>query len=466
MCLLYARGNFTDILPEDNEDMNELQEQRLRYLNRMMGPERFENDFVRHNELDYRRVGMAFGIDPDTAPGDNDTYVHIFRRVLQLQAARRHKLSQHNTLEDAARLLGDASKVLVITGAGISTSLGIPDFRSKGTGFYSKLQELGFSEPEEVFDIESFDYDPTTFYTLAGDILPSFSRYTPTHAFIKLLQDHNKLQTNYTQNIDNLERLAGVTSDRLIQCHGSFATATCRTCGHRVPGQDIFDDIRAKQVSYCKHCEQLINRAKTERARAQRPVKKRSSRSYDYSSSEGSSEDDDIPVPGVMKPDITFFGEDLPDTFFERFNSIDKIAADYILVIGTSMQVAPVAKMPDKIAMVGRNNVPCVYVGREPCRHIEFDIQLIGDCDTVCWALADKLGWGLDHEMVPEGINVKVERMDEGNGSWWRIKRADVEKAEEVDGDASVVHSDSSGAAARLPPDRSDMVAEPGTPKG
>jgi NAD-dependent histone deacetylase SIR2 len=104
-----------------------------------------------------------------------------------------------------------------------------------------------------------------------------------------------------------------------------------------------------------------------------------------------------------MKPDITFFGEDLPNTFFSRFNSLDSTTADLVVVIGTSMQVAPVAKMPDKLAQAGREDVPCIYIGREPCNHIEFDVQLIGDCDAVVWELARRAGWELRHEMIPVG---------------------------------------------------------------
>lgn len=172
--------------------------------------------------------------------------------------SKRAKLEHVNTIDDAASLLKTRSKILVITGAGISTSLGIPDFRSKDTGFYAKLKEMGMAEPEEVFDIFNFDYDPQTFYSLAGDILPAGKAYTPTHAFIRALQDQHRLQTNYTQNIDNLEGLAGITPDRLIQCHGSFATASCRKCKHQVPGDTIFASIRAKTVATCGECERKI----------------------------------------------------------------------------------------------------------------------------------------------------------------------------------------------------------------
>jgi NAD-dependent histone deacetylase SIR2 len=234
---------------------------------------------------------------------------------------------------------------MVITGAGISTSLGIPDFRSKTTGFYSKLQDMGYSEPEEVFDIVAFDEDPSIFYKLAADILPDLKHYSPTHAFIRLLQDKNKLQTNYTQNIDNLEELAGIDKNRLIQCHGSFATATCRKCKYKVKGTDIFPAIRAKRVARCKRC---ISNIATQEALGPK-VKKRkpTPRRTTHSDSDDEDEDDDIPQPGVMKPDITFFGEALPDHFFTRFTEQDVNTVDLVLVIGTSLKVAPVSDMPN-----------------------------------------------------------------------------------------------------------------------
>lgn len=125
-----------------------------------------------------------------------------------------------------------------------------------------------------------------------------------------------------------------------------------------------------------------------------------------------------------MKPDITFFGEDLPNDFFSRFNEQDCDTADLVVVIGTSMQVAPVAKMPDKLAQAGREDVPCIYIGREPCEHIEFDVQLIGDCDAVVWELARRAGWGLRHEMIPAGgLELVVERMEGEREGRWKVMR-------------------------------------------
>lgn len=184
----------------------------------------------------------------------------------------------------------------------ISTSLGIPDFRSKDTGLYSQLQHLGLSDPQEVFDIQLFREDPTIFYSVAKDILPSSKRYTPTHAFIRLLQDKGKLLTNFTQNIDNLERHAGILSEKLIQCHGSFATATCIECKHKVPCEKIYYDLKAGKVARCDNCIKVIREAKPglKRKRSSNGSSKsrKNRQSYEDSTDD---EDDDIAVAGVMK---------------------------------------------------------------------------------------------------------------------------------------------------------------------
>lgn len=184
----------------------------------------------------------------------------------------------------------------------ISTSLGIPDFRSKDTGLYSKLEHLGLSDPQEVFDIHVFREDPRIFFSIAKDILPTEKKYSPTHAFIKLLQDKGKLLTNYTQNIDNIEANAGVVREKIVQCHGSFATATCVKCQFKVPGDAIFSEIKEGSIPECSACQQRIA---AETLKPQGLKRKRSSngRQKDRKGFEDSSDEDEyeIPTPGVMK---------------------------------------------------------------------------------------------------------------------------------------------------------------------
>jgi NAD+-dependent protein deacetylase SIR2 len=132
---------------------------------------------------------------------------------------------------------------------------------------------MGLSDPQEVFDIHVFRDDPSIFYQVAKDILPDTTRFSPTHAFIELLQRKGKLLTNYTQNIDNLEFHAGIEKDKLVQCHGSFATATCVKCGHQVPGHEIFPDLRRGRVAKCDAC---IKRAEQANAALKRKRKRTS----------------------------------------------------------------------------------------------------------------------------------------------------------------------------------------------
>lgn len=192
--------------------------------------------------------------------------------------------------------------MVLILDSQISTSLGIPDFRSKDTGLYSQLEHLGLSDPQEVFDIHVFREDPRIFFSVAKDILPTEKKYSPTHAFIRLLQDKEKLLTNYTQNIDNIEANAGVLPDKIVQCHGSFATATCFKCQHKVAGDDIIEDIKKGVIPECSECQKNIA---SNFLKPQGMKRKRSSNGTqkDRRDQDSSDDDDDyeLPTPGVMK---------------------------------------------------------------------------------------------------------------------------------------------------------------------
>jgi NAD-dependent histone deacetylase SIR2 len=109
------------------------------------------------------------------------------------------------------------------TGAGISTSAGIPDFRSPETGLYANLARLNLPYAEAVFDISYFRDNPEPFYALAQELYPGTYRPTITHSFINLLYKKGLLLKLFTQNIDCLEREAGVPDDMIIEAHGSFA---------------------------------------------------------------------------------------------------------------------------------------------------------------------------------------------------------------------------------------------------
>ncbi|RJE19208.1 histone deacetylase [Aspergillus sclerotialis] len=373
-----------------------------------IGKAAFVEETIGRNTVTAKKLCTAFGVIPppffEGAP--DEAYHPLLAIAISREFSRRQKLPQYNTVEDAVKLMKESKNIIVLTGAGISTSLGIPDFRSKDTGLYAKLEHLGLSDPQEVFDIHVFREDPTIFYSIAKDILPTEKKYSPTHGFIRLLQDKGKLLTNYTQNIDNIEANAGIFPEKIVQCHGSFATATCVKCQYKVSGDEIFEDIKKGVVPECVSCKKLIAE---EALKPQGMKRKRSSNSVqkDRKDDDGDSDEDDyeIPTPG---PDITFFGEDLPDEFGHRLIHHDRERADLVIVIGTSLKVAPVAEVPGVLP----RDVPQIYISRTPVSHTGFDIDLLGDCDVVVSELCRRAGWDLKHDMIPSGESVEVESVE------------------------------------------------------
>ncbi|CAD6446654.1 fef2e5aa-ec31-4d9a-8383-4bed8bb878c8 [Sclerotinia trifoliorum] len=388
----------------DSENCTREEAQNYRRDLRRLGPREFCRVTVESNTITAKKLLTAFAIRPpsylDGQP--DEEYYQLLSYALRRELMKRLKLPDFNTVQDATNLIKNANKIIVITGAGISTSLGIPDFRS-ANGLYAKLGYLGLSDPQEVFNIDIFKRDPTIFFQIAKDILPSVLRFSPTHQFIKVLQDKGKLLTNYTQNIDGIESAAGILPEKIIQCHGSFATATCQQCDNQVKGTEVFPDIKAGNIPRCK-----VKGCKIPPPANQTLKRKRSSnggnKKRGRSNNDDENEADDIPQPGIMKPDITFFGEQLPDKFSDRLSKHDRDQVDLVITIGTSLKVAPVSEVVPYLP----SNVPQIQINRDPVSHVEFDIDLLGECDVVVSELCKALGWSLDHEMIPQNQEIEV----------------------------------------------------------
>lgn len=313
---------------------------------------------------------------------------HAVRLIKDLQKAinkvlcTRLRLSNFSTVDKFVERLKSAKRILVLTGAGVSTSLGIPDFRSS-EGFYSKIRHLGLDDPQDVFNYDIFMQDPSVFYNIAHMVLPPENIYSPLHSFIKMLQDKGKLLRNYTQNIDNLESYAGIRPEKLVQCHGSFATASCITCHWKLPGEKIFENIRNLELPLCPYCYQKrkeyfpnTGSSSTESSTMHSHMINTAMKSY-----------------GVLKPDITFFGEALPSKFHKTIRE-DVLKCDLLICIGTSLKVAPVSEIVNMLPA----HVPQVLINRDPVRHAEFDLNLLGFCDDVAASVAQKCGWDIPHE--------------------------------------------------------------------
>lgn len=254
----------------------------------------------------------------------------------------------------ACRLIksGQATRIVVLTGAGISTAAGIPDFRSPQTGLYDKLAPLGLPYPEAVFHISYFSHTPEPFYALAKARHPGNDNIKPTisHAFLALLARKKLLHVLFTQNIDGLEEEAGVPADRILAMHGNWKSQHCHKCNAHYPDELMKKAVHSGEVPYCL-------------------------------------------VPGcggAVKPDVVFFGQALPAEYNVREKEV--VEADLMLVMGTSLKVAPCSRLPRRV----KENVPRVLINRERAGdigHRDSDVCILGSCDDGVRQLAEALKW-------------------------------------------------------------------------
>ncbi|KAF2770410.1 NAD-dependent deacetylase sirtuin-2 [Teratosphaeria nubilosa] len=240
------------------------------------------------------------------------------------------------------------TKIVTLVGAGISTSAGIPDFRSPTTGLYANLARLDLPYPEAVFDLAYFRQRPEAFYTLARELYPGQFRPTITHSFLKLLQDKGLLWRHFTQNIDCLERVAGVEGERIVEAHGSFGAQACVECGGDFDGGEMRRCVERGVVPRCAGCG------------------------------------------GLVKPGIVFFGDALPEGFFESRGVVRE--ADLVVVMGTSLMVQPFAGLAEWV----REGVPRVLINRERVGGLGArgdDVLVLGECDEGVREVARACGW-------------------------------------------------------------------------
>ncbi|KAF9559068.1 NAD-dependent histone deacetylase sir2 [Mortierella alpina] len=340
---------------------------------------------------------------------ENDI-IRTFSERLRSVLRRRRRLQNVHSIEHVVELLKTSKRIMVLTGAGVSVSCGIPDFRSED-GIYSRLSEFELDDPQQMFDLEFFRERPEIFYSFAREIFPSNFIPSPSHYFIRLLEEQGSLLRNYTQNIDTLEQKAGI--QKVLQCHGSFATASCVRCGHQVQGDEIKDAIFKQEVAYCKVCRTATPPPKA------KPQKKAKARYSSSDEDDSDDNDDNDPNRALMKPDIVFFGEKLPPLFDQSLKE-DREKVDLLIVIGSSLKVAPVSDIMHQLP----NSVPQILINRTPNYHMEFDVQLLGNCDAIVAELCRMAGWELRHQKLPGGTsnvpNMDVHTNTDGSGTGGR----------------------------------------------
>jgi NAD-dependent deacetylase len=228
-----------------------------------------------------------------------------------------------------AALIREARSVVALTGAGISVPSGIPDFRSPGTGLWTNV------DPMEVAHIDAFQRDPERFWSFYGERFQALDDKQPNRAHVALatLERAGLLDAVITQNIDRLHRKAGTAN--LVEVHGSIDSSSCLVCGARFP----LAQVRERQAT------------------------------------------DAVGIPRCdcgkpLKPDVVLFGEYLP---FDALAQAQRLAAsaDVLLCVGSSLEVHPVAGLPD-LTLAGGGRLAIVTQGSTPLDRVA-SVRMRGD---------------------------------------------------------------------------------------
>lgn len=250
-------------------------------------------------------------------------------------------------------------KVTFMLGAGISTSAGIPDLKTPGTGIYANLHKLNLPSPEVVLADDFFVRYTKEFYMLAEQMFPGKFIPTDFHRLVRLFQDKGLLKRVYTQNVDTLERIAGIRDEFIVNAYGSFASNHCIECQAAMTTEEVGEFILAKQIPACKKCN------------------------------------------GVVKPDIVFAGDELSPKFFKSWQK-DKADIEIAIVAGTSFTYEPFASLPDEVRGLR------VLVNNEKVGNFgDDDIIVIDECDNFARQLCKALGWDRELEELRKAATDK-----------------------------------------------------------
>ncbi len=211
-------------------------------------------------------------------------------------------------VEETASLIADAERVLVFTGAGVSTESGIPDFRGTD-GIWQKYN------PED-FTIQKFLSDTQVRKTQwqllsSGDLSMLNAKPNPAHYAITELENIGKLYGVVTQNVDGLHQKAGVSEEKVFQLHGDLSHAVCLGCGHRYSMDMVAEWLnQGMEDPVCHLCM------------------------------------------GMLKPDAVLFGEQLPTKVLMESERRSR-KCDVCMVLGSTLSVYPACLIPQYAAQTG-----------------------------------------------------------------------------------------------------------------
>ena len=236
------------------------------------------------------------------------------------------------TLADYLRA---STQALIFTGAGVSTSSGIPDFRGP-QGVWTRRQPVYYQDfmTSEAARIEHWDYK------LEGRDAFREARPNAVHHAIVRLEKAGKLRSVVTQNIDGLHSLAGTSVERLIELHGSNALAECQSCHWRGDPAPHFESFRLSRKPPLCHCG------------------------------------------GFLKPATISFGQNLDPKELGRAGEA-AMAADIVIALGSTLSVHPAASFP---LIAARRGVPYIIINRGATDHDDekcVTLRLDGQVDEI-----------------------------------------------------------------------------------
>lgn len=244
-------------------------------------------------------------------------------------------------IEFAADLFRAASRGVVLTGAGLSTPSGIPDFRSEGTGLWSR------DEPMDVASLNTFRTAPEKFFQwfrpLAGQIFNA--QPNVAHLAMAEMEKSGCIRSIVTQNIDNLHQKAG--SKNVIEMHGTMRTLSCTQCYHQEDALPYLGPfVERGEIPRCPTCG------------------------------------------GILKPDVILFGEQLPQKAWMQAQR-DARQCDVMMVAGSSLEVLPVAGLPMQALDRGAH---LIIVNNSPTYlNVRADVAIMDNVADIIPAIAEKV---------------------------------------------------------------------------
>ena len=292
------------------------------------------------------------------------------------QLAPRSRSDRFDCMDKVVELLRCSQRILVVSGAGASSAVtGFSAF-FEGDGEIHAAYDRKLSHPADLFEAGHFVRNPLpllSYVRYLTEVQQKPASITPSHKLLGQLQRRGTLLRNYSQNIDGLERVAGIEST--LACHGTISSATCLSCKARIGIDACAEDLAAGRPLTCPSCTNEVK---------------------------------------LLKPDVAFLGEsgasqtDLAQT--EAALRTDLQRADLLLVLGASLDVEPLRS----VAPYLHRTVPQVLItpsGEHAFKH-EWDVELRGQCDAVASYLCRQLGWDIGGGATDEGF----EPAFEGNG--------------------------------------------------